>query len=183
MQLWGRLRQVSRDSRPPNSPEFVAFHLICTKTSGGMATLIFQRAGWSLQISRSSRTFAVSFTTALPHRPKPRHLAANASEGTGSTRHRSSHTSRHSSRRPQHESARSIFTSTKVYQEQQARAQTSSPVPTTSVRSTFSPQQHPHSLQLTKPSAPHQNNLPRPSRTSQRVSSTNPSSSTKMSAK
>ncbi|CAF9919242.1 MAG: hypothetical protein HETSPECPRED_003983 [Heterodermia speciosa] len=75
-----------------------------------MATLIFQRAGWSLQISRSSRTFAVSFTTTLPHRPKP------------PTRHHSSHTSRHSSRHLKHELARSIFTSTKIYQEQQPQS-------------------------------------------------------------
>lgn len=98
------------------------------ETSTIMATLVFQRAGWSLQISRTSRTFAVSFTTALPRRQKPRHLA-ETSNGLHSSRHRSSPSTRHSTRPSRQDSARSIFTSTKVYQEQQAqRSSTNSAV-------------------------------------------------------
>lgn len=84
-----------------------------------MATLIFQRAGWSVHISRTARTFAVSFATALPCREKSRHLAAIASDGIRSTRHHRSLPRPHSARASRHDSARSIFTSTKFYQEQQ----------------------------------------------------------------
>ena len=83
-----------------------------------MATLIFQKAGWSVHISRTPRTFAVSFTTALPRRQKSRHLA-DASDGIRSTRHHNSLPRAHSARTSRHDAARSIFTSTRFYQEQQ----------------------------------------------------------------
>ncbi|KAG7007365.1 mitochondrial genome maintenance protein [Physcia stellaris] len=92
-----------------------------------MATLLFQRAGWSLQISRTSRAFAISFTTALPRRQNPRHLA-ETSDGLRSSRHRSTPSTRHSTRTSQQDSARSIFTTTKVYQEQQAQRSSTAPV-------------------------------------------------------
>lgn len=77
-----------------------------------MASLIFQRAGWSLQITRTSRSFAVSFTTALPRGNHHRSLASEASSSLRSSR---GHTSR--------------FESTKVYQAQQSRAATTSTSP------------------------------------------------------
>ena len=50
-----------------------------------MATFIFQRASWSLQISRTSRVFSVSLTTALPRRGKPRVLPRDISNPRPST--------------------------------------------------------------------------------------------------
>ena len=76
-----------------------------------MATLIFQRATWCLQISRTSRTFSISFTTALPRRHRLPNLP-NPSIAS----HRAAPTSRTS----RHHQARTAFTSTKVYREQQA---------------------------------------------------------------
>ena len=86
-----------------------------------MATLIFQRATWSLQISRTSRTFAVSFTTALPRRQKPR-LSSDASSPSWSRHYASQRHARDTD-------AHRAFTSTNVYRAQQARYATSTAVP------------------------------------------------------
>ncbi len=88
-----------------------------------MATLTLQRASWCLQISRTSRTFAVSFTTALPRRGKPRHL----SQQTPTPLHESSNplrSSRHdkASRSSRQDEARRAFTSTRFYRAQQEAA-------------------------------------------------------------
>ncbi len=80
-----------------------------------MATLIFQRASWSLQITRTSRTFAVSFTTALPRRNKSRHLTHDAYPSVRPSRQDAS------PRYTSDISARRAFTSTKVYQAQKAQ--------------------------------------------------------------
>ncbi|MCJ1467621.1 hypothetical protein MMC07_006246 [Pseudocyphellaria aurata] len=85
-----------------------------------MAMFSLQRATWSLQISKTSRTFAVSFTTALPRKHRPKHCAPD-SPSVSSTPFRSS-LYENSSRRPsKHSQARSVFTSSKVYQEQRAQ--------------------------------------------------------------
>ncbi|MCJ1414095.1 hypothetical protein MMC32_000420 [Xylographa parallela] len=82
-----------------------------------MATLTFQRATWCLQVSRTSRTFAVSFTTVLPRRHKPgslpsRSRAFQEPQIPGASRHNQ---------------ARSAFTSTKVFQAQQAQESSAGP--------------------------------------------------------
>ncbi|MCJ1431050.1 hypothetical protein MMC27_000400 [Xylographa pallens] len=74
-----------------------------------MATLTFQRATWCLQISRTSKTFAVSFTTVLPRRHKPGSLPSRSRAFQEPPIPRAS----------RHNQARSAFTSTKVYQAQQ----------------------------------------------------------------
>ena len=80
-----------------------------------MATLTFQRATWCLQISRTSRTFAVSFTTALPHRGELRKLPSDATNPLRSGRQDGPR-----ARSSRHSSARTVFTSTRVHQAQQA---------------------------------------------------------------
>ncbi|MCJ1370972.1 hypothetical protein MMC20_002187 [Loxospora ochrophaea] len=80
-----------------------------------MATLTFQKASWCLQISRTSRTFGVSFTTALPRRSKPKQLLPE------DTRHRPAQRHTLNSRSSRHGQARSAFTSTKVYRAQQSQ--------------------------------------------------------------
>ncbi|MCJ1281263.1 hypothetical protein MMC26_000581 [Xylographa opegraphella] len=77
-----------------------------------MATLIFQRATWCLQISRTSKTFAVSFTTALPRRHKSGSLPSRSRAFQEAPTPRVS----------RHNQARSAFTSTKVHQAQQSSA-------------------------------------------------------------
>ena len=86
-----------------------------------MSTLIFQRSGWSLQISRTSKTLAVSFTTALPR--KPQHLAREAYSNVHSPRRHESKGAAFSSRSTKYDKARSLFTSTRLHQEQQAQRQ------------------------------------------------------------
>lgn len=86
-----------------------------------MATLIFQRATWSLQISRTSRTFAVSFTTALPRRNKSQHLTHDSYSTIYLSRQDAS------GRYTRDTSARKAFTSTKFYQAQKAQYTTNSP--------------------------------------------------------
>ena len=85
-----------------------------------MATLTFQRASWCLQISRTSRTFAVSFTTALPRKGKTRHLPRETSnslrESSNPLRSGRSDSGRRS---PRHADTRRAFTSTKFYRAQQ----------------------------------------------------------------
>ena len=88
-----------------------------------MATLTFRKASWCLQIARTSRTFTVSFTTALPRGGKPRHLPQEFANPLHDSKH-SPRTSRHDSTRgsAKHADARRAFTSTRVYRAQQAEA-------------------------------------------------------------
>ena len=86
-----------------------------------MATLTLQRAGWCLQISRTSRAFAVSFTTALSRGRQPRHPPLQ----TSNPLHECSipqHSTRRSTRArsDRHAEARRNFTTTRVWQAQQA---------------------------------------------------------------
>ena len=97
-----------------------------------MATLTFQRASWCLQISRMSRSFNVSFTTALPRRGRPRHLPPQSSN----TLHECTatlHTPRHSTttKATRHTEARRNFTSTRVWQAQQVAQEVPSSKTTT----------------------------------------------------
>ena len=95
-----------------------------------MATLTLQRASWCLQVSRTSRTFTVSFTTALPRRGKPRRLPQDFSSPlreTSSTLHSSKEDATRRSAR--HAETRRAFTSTRVYQAQQEQAASPSPRP------------------------------------------------------
>lgn len=96
------------------------------QTHLSMATLTFQRASWCLQITRTSRTFAVNFTTALPRRGKPRHQHESINpirESSDPFRSRRHDNTRRCDR---HADARRAFTSTRVYRAQQQQA-TSSP--------------------------------------------------------
>lgn len=95
-----------------------------------MASLIFQRAGWSLQTTRSSRSLAVSFTTAIPRRNHHRSIASKASSSLRSSR---GHAPR---RNPEYNTSRNDFRSTRVYQAQQARAATTVTAPTESAQQT-----------------------------------------------
>ena len=88
-----------------------------------MATLTLLRASWCLQISRTSRTFSVAFTTALPRRGKPCRLPQdftnplhNSSTPLHSTRQDSTR------RSARHAETRRAFTSTRVYRAQQEQA-------------------------------------------------------------
>ncbi|KAM0799974.1 mitochondrial genome maintenance MGM101-domain-containing protein [Usnea florida] len=85
-----------------------------------MATLTLQRASWCLQISRTSRTFAVSFTTSLPRNGKPRHLPQDSSSPLRQSS-RSVHPSRDDAARRSTRNAetRRAFTSTRFYRAQQ----------------------------------------------------------------
>ena len=83
-----------------------------------MASLIFQRATWRLQVSRTSRSISVSFTATLPHRSSPHHHLVNTS---------STHPDLHRARSSRHHQTRTAFTSTNTYRAaQQAQQQTSS---------------------------------------------------------
>lgn len=88
-----------------------------------MATLTLQRASWCLQISKTSRTFAVSFTTALPHRGKPRRLPRDFSSPLHETSNPPNSSREDAARRSaRHVEARRAFSSTKVYRAQQEAA-------------------------------------------------------------
>lgn len=95
-----------------------------------MSTFIFQRAGWSLQISRSSRSFVISFSTALPRRQRHRNLTSEASTALRSPRRDTC------ARRTSLLEARKAFYSAQPYQNGQARHATTaaSPAPETSDR-------------------------------------------------
>ena len=99
-----------------------------------MATLTFQRASWCLQISRTSRTFSVSFTTALPRRGKPcrrpQETSSSLRESSNPLRSSRQDATQRSSR---HADARRAFTSTRVYRAQQAQQATSPASKTTSL--------------------------------------------------
>jgi len=115
-----------------------------------MATLTLQRASWCLQISRTSRTFAVSFTTALPRRGKPQRLPQEAitplrdpSNPLRSSRHDKTRKSE------RHVDARRAFTSTRVYRAQQEQAAASPASKTTSLDP--QPRQSPETIPVDVP--------------------------------
>ncbi|KAL8658496.1 MAG: hypothetical protein Q9226_000949 [Calogaya cf. arnoldii] len=83
-----------------------------------MASLFFQRAGWSLQIARTSRSFAISFSTALSRRS--RHSAIT-SEARSTLRSSHGHAPQG---RPHTKDLQTNFKPTRVYRAQQARAAT-----------------------------------------------------------
>ena len=85
-----------------------------------MATLTLQRASWCLQISRTSRTFAVSFTTSLPRNGKPRHLPQDSSSPLRQSSN-AVHLSRDDAARrsTRHAETKRAFTSTRFYRAQQ----------------------------------------------------------------
>ncbi|CAF9915769.1 MAG: hypothetical protein ALECFALPRED_010323 [Alectoria fallacina] len=113
-----------------------------------MATLTLQRASWCLQISRTSRSFAVSFTTALPRRGKSRHLPQDFSSPL-----RENSNPLHSSREnaaPQsarHAETRRAFATTRVYRAQQEAASPAS-------KSTSLDAQSPQSPETISPDTP-----------------------------
>lgn len=92
-----------------------------------MALFTLQRATWALQISRTSRTFAVSFTTALPRKNRPKHRPLRARPDSSSP-FRSNLHDISSQRSSIHGQTRSAFTSTKLYQQQQAEESAASEV-------------------------------------------------------
>lgn len=96
-----------------------------------MATLVLQRASWRLQISRTSRTFSISFTNALSHHSKSRRTSLYLDEQPD---HNSS-----ASRDVRHREARRAFTSSRIYQAQQAQAARSQPTPSLSPTSAPKP--------------------------------------------
>ncbi|KAL9118268.1 MAG: hypothetical protein Q9187_005192, partial [Circinaria calcarea] len=75
-----------------------------------------ERATWQLQISRTTRSFCVSFTAALPHRTKRRQLHSQSTDPIRPSRHDFPQP-----RVSRHNQSRTAFTSTKVYQAQQAQ--------------------------------------------------------------
>ncbi|KAL8967594.1 MAG: hypothetical protein Q9183_002840 [Haloplaca sp. 2 TL-2023] len=91
-----------------------------------MASLIFQKAGWSLQVSRTSKSFAVTFTTALPRRARPQGITPNVSNNSKSSR------ANPLQRHPEHSDLRSNSTFARCFQAQQARAATTATAPTES---------------------------------------------------
>lgn len=82
-----------------------------------------------MQITRTSRSLAVSFTTALPRR----NHRTIASEASSSLRSSHGHTSRRS---PEHSISRNNFQHTRVHQVQQARAATTATTPNVSTPQT-----------------------------------------------
>lgn len=92
-----------------------------------MALFTLQRATWSLQISRTSRTFAVSFTTALPRKHKPKHRPLDSRPDSSSPFRSNLHDI--SSRRSSiHGQTRSAFTSTKAHPPQRTEQSAASEV-------------------------------------------------------
>ncbi|CAO1598524.1 hypothetical protein XANCAGTX0491_002286 [Xanthoria calcicola] len=91
-----------------------------------MASLLFQRAGWSLQITRSSRSFAISFSTALPRRSHRSAIDAEARNPLRSARGSAP------GGRPRPNDLQTQFKTTRVYHAQQARAATTSAAPNNS---------------------------------------------------
>ena len=85
-----------------------------------MATLTFQKASWCLQISRTSRLFSVSFTTALPRKGHTHHLPSPPPNALSSSRHTVQQNT--PPRATSHAEARRNFTNTRVYRAQQAAA-------------------------------------------------------------
>ena len=85
-----------------------------------MASLFLQRARWSLQITRTPKSFAICFSTALPRRRRQSAITSQANSNL-----RSSQGNRH--QRSFHPDVlQSNFRATRTYQTQQARAATTS---------------------------------------------------------
>lgn len=95
-----------------------------------MASLLFQKTGWSLQITRTSRSFAVTFSTAFPRRNRHRTIASSSEASSNLP-------SSHDSAPPKRTKLRHDFRSTRVYQAQQARMASTATAPSDS------PQQQP----------------------------------------
>lgn len=95
-----------------------------------MASLLFQKAGWSLQISKTSRSLAVTFTTALPRRDHHRTITS-ASEASGRLRSSPRDAPR---RAPDNSNLRREFQSSRVYQAHQARAASTATAPNDSTQ-------------------------------------------------
>ncbi|KAL8975738.1 MAG: hypothetical protein Q9197_000002 [Variospora fuerteventurae] len=87
-----------------------------------MASLLFQKAGWSLKVTRTSKSLAVTFSTALPRKNRHRTIAS-ASEASSNLR------SSYHGPPPQHSKLRNEFQSTKVFQSHQARAASTATAP------------------------------------------------------
>lgn len=92
-----------------------------------MASLLVQRAALSFQISRTSKTFAISFTTALPRRNRHTTVASEAWDSLRSSR---SYTSR---RHLHHDHLQPSFPTTPS-RAQQVRAATTFTAPSSSTR-------------------------------------------------
>ncbi|KAL8875199.1 MAG: hypothetical protein Q9198_006407, partial [Flavoplaca austrocitrina] len=85
-----------------------------------MASLFLQRARWSLQITRTPKSFAICFSTALPRRSRQSAITSQANSNL-----RSSQGNRH--QRSFHpDDIQSNFRATRTYQTQQARTATTS---------------------------------------------------------
>lgn len=96
-----------------------------------MATLTLHRATWALQISRTSRLFAISFTTALPRGGKPRRLPSQLPEPVYSTANPLRSSVRQSTgRSARYAEARRTYTNSNVYRAQQAAQSASASKPT-----------------------------------------------------
>ena len=114
-----------------------------------MATLTFQRASWCLQISRTSRLFSVSFTTALPRSGRPRRLPSELPEPTRSIPSPPHSSVRQSTaKKARHAEARRAYTTTKVYRAQQAEHGT------TASKNTFRDPQPPKSAETISADTP-----------------------------
>ncbi|MCJ1351994.1 MAG: hypothetical protein MMC33_001978 [Icmadophila ericetorum] len=93
-----------------------------------MATSILQRASWQLQVSRTSRDFAVSFKTAKSHRPKSHRISYYLNEPM--------YHDFSSSRRLRQQDTRRAFSSSRVDHAQQVQqAVISKPTPSSTAAS------------------------------------------------
>ncbi|KAL8887082.1 MAG: hypothetical protein Q9215_005287 [Flavoplaca cf. flavocitrina] len=85
-----------------------------------MASLFLQRARWSLQITRTPKSFAICFSTALPRRSRQSAITSQANSNL-----RSSQGNRHQGS-PHRDDLQSTIRVTRACQTQQARAATTS---------------------------------------------------------
>ena len=94
-----------------------------------MASLIFQRSAWRLQISRSQRTFSVSFSTTLPQPSRPSSLLSDTQNTPSSHSSRRCQAERLSRRhhhyRPStsYQQARTAFTSSHPHRASESSSQ------------------------------------------------------------
>ncbi|KAL8944000.1 MAG: hypothetical protein Q9216_000709 [Gyalolechia sp. 2 TL-2023] len=98
----------------------------CSQEQTKMNDCYFEKKDWRAckqEITRTSKSLAVSFTTALPRRNHHLSIASEASSNLRSGRGRASR------RKPEHNTSWNGFESTKIYQAQQARAATTSTAP------------------------------------------------------
>lgn len=113
--------------RQGSNSSFYKFNIQLNSQAHFMATLTLQRASWRLQISKTSRYFSVSFTTALPGQRKPRHLPQDFSNPLRETQN-PLHSGREDAARRsgRYADTRRAFTSTRVYRAQQEAASSAS---------------------------------------------------------